>query len=110
MRFLEGPELVMRFINLYSEPPLKIASIQVPPVLIVAFVYVSLVLTLIPCFYTCYINVNDFLSLLPALIVISAVLSITASYTFLLSNRSFIIESLNQMDGYVQESKLDEEE
>lgn len=105
MRFLEGPLSVMRLINLYTEPPITIASIKIPSIAIVVFVYLSLLSTLIPCVYGCFLNVNNFLSLLPSILVISTVFSLTMSYTFCLSIRRFIIESVEQWESYVQQSK-----
>lgn len=105
MRFLEGPEFVLRLISLYTEPPLKILSLEIPSTAITAFAFASLLLTYIPSVSACIVNVSDFISLLPAILVISSNFSITAIYVFCLTNRSFIIESVNQLDEYVRKSK-----
>lgn len=105
MRFLEEPESILRRINLYDDPPLKIASFKIPSLALPIFVFVSLLLTYIPSVSNCILNVTDFVSLLPAILVISSNFSITAIYVFCLSNRRFIIESVKQLDDYVRQSK-----
>lgn len=105
MRFLEGPEHVLRCIDLYDEPPVKIASFRIPPMALRIFVFVSLSLTYIPSVSNCILNVTDFVSLLPAILVVSSNFSITAIYVICLSNRRFIIDSVNQLDDYVRQSR-----
>lgn len=104
MRFLEGPEFVLRFVNLYTEPPLQVLSLKIPSMALTVFVFASLLLTYIPSVSACVGNVRDFVSLLPAILVISSNFSITAIYVFCLINRRFIIESVNGLDEYVRQS------
>lgn len=104
-RFFEGPEIVLRFTNLYTEPPIKIGSFEIPWIAMTGFVYISLILTYVPSIMNCVLNVSDFISLLPAILVMSSNFGITTIYGFCLSNRRFIIDSINTLDEYVWKRK-----
>lgn len=95
---------MLRFINLYTEPPLQVLSLKIPSMALTVFVFASLLLTYIPSVSVCIVNVRDFVSLLPAILVISSNFSITAIYVFCLINRKFIIESVDGLDEYVRQS------
>lgn len=105
-RFLDGLAFLLRFINLYTEPPIKFAKIRIPWKAVSAFVFTTLMATYIPSVANCVLNVTDFVSLLPAILVVSSNFSINAIYVFCLWNRNFIIEIVNKMDKYVQSSEF----
>lgn len=105
MRFLERVELILRHINLYDDPPLKIASFEIPFLVGPLFVAFSLLVTYIPSVAKCITDVTDFLSLLPAILVISANISITSTYVSCLCNRRSIIDSINHLEDYVNQSE-----
>lgn len=104
-RFLDGPAFLLRFVNLYNEPPIKFATFQIPWNAVSIFVFATLMATSIPSVANCVLNVTDFVSLLPAILVVSSNFSINAIYVFCLWNRSFIIELVNKVDKYVQHSE-----
>lgn len=104
--FLDGPVFLLRFINLYTEPPIKLAGIKIPGSIVSVFVFATLMSTYIPSVANCVLNVTDLVLLLPAFLVVSSNFSINAIYMFCLWNRSFIIEIVNKVDKYVQNSKF----
>lgn len=105
MKVLEGTKLILRYMDLYTRPPLTIAGIEIPSKFIKYFVFFSMIVTTIPIGIFSYVNIDNFKVASAGILYFMANSSIKLIYFELVPKRKHIIDAINNMEQLIAKRK-----
>lgn len=101
MKVLEGTKLILRYMDLYTRPPVSIAGIKMPSKFIKYFVFFSMIVTTIPIGIFSYVNMDNFKVGSAGILYFMANSSIKLIYCVLIPKRKHIIDSINNLEQLI---------
>lgn len=105
MKVLEGTKLILRYMDLYTRPPVTIAGIKIPSKFIKYFVLFSMIVTTIPIGIFFYVNIDNFKVASAGILYFMANSSIKLIYFELVLRRNHIISAINNLEQLIVKRK-----
>lgn len=105
MKVLEGTKLIIRYMDLYTRPPVNIAGIEIPSKFIKYFVFFSMIVTTIPIGIYSYVNIDNFKVASAGILYFMANSSIKLIYFELVPKRKHIIDAIDNMEQLITKRK-----
>lgn len=105
MAFLEGTKRILRYLDVYTRPPVDLGVAKVPSHFIKYFAFCSMIVTTIPIGVFCYVNRDNFQVASAGVLYFIANSSIKVIYLALLAKRKYVIEAIDHLEQLIQTSK-----
>lgn len=105
MAFLEGTKQLLRYLDVYTRPPVDLGFAKITSHFIEYFAFVSMTVTTIPIGAFCYVNRDNFQVASAGVLYFIANTSIKIIYLALLAKRKHVIAAIDHLDQLIQNSK-----
>lgn len=105
MDFLQGTKQILKFLDLYTRPPVNLGIMTVSRRFIEYFAFMSMMVTTIPIGAFCYMNLDNFQVASVGVLYFIANSSIKIIYLTLLLKRESLIAAIDHLDQLIQRSK-----
>lgn len=106
MEFLEGTKKILRYLDVYTRPPVDLGFAKITSRFIEFFAFISMTLTTIPIGAFCYINRKNFKVASAGVLYFIANSSIKIIYLALLLKRRDVIAAVDHLEQLIQNSKM----
>lgn len=106
MEFLDGTKQILRYLNLYTRPPVSMRFIEVSSRFIEYFAFISMTITTCPIAAFCFVNRNNFKVASAGVLYLIANSSIKIIYLTLLVKRNVIVEAIDHLESFIVKSKI----
>lgn len=105
MEFLGGTKQILRFLDVYTRPPVNLGCMQISSHFIEWFAFISMLVTTIPIGAFCFVNRNNFRVASAGVPYFIANSSIKIIYLALLLKRNSVIESIDHLEELIKSRK-----
>lgn len=105
MEFLEGTKRILRYLDVYTRPPVNIGFIKISSHFIEYFAFISMTATTIPIGAFCYLNRDNFQVASAGVLYFIANSSIKVIYLALLAKRKYVVAAIDDLEELIQKSK-----
>lgn len=106
MEFLDGTKQILRYLNLYTRPPVSLSFIEVSSRFIEYFAFISMTITTCPIAAFCFVNRNNFKEASAGVLYLIANSSIKIIYLTLLIKQNVIIGAIDHLESFIVKSKI----
>lgn len=105
MEFLEGTKRILRYLDVYTRPPVNIGFTKISSHFIEYFAFISMTATTIPIGAFCYLNRDNFQVASAGVLYFIANSSIKVIYLALLAKRKYVVAAIDDLEELIQKSK-----
>lgn len=105
MEFLEGTKQILRYLDVYTRPPVDLRFAKITSHFIEYFAFISMSVTTLPIGAFCYVNRENFQVASSGVLYFIANTSIKVIYLALLTNRKHLIAAIDHLEQLIQNSK-----
>lgn len=106
MEFLEGTKKILRYLDVYTRPPIDLGRTKISSRFIEYFVFTSILVTTIPIGAFCCANLHNFKVASAGILYFIANSSIKLIYLALLFKREVAIAAIDHLEQVINDRKL----